>query len=127
MTLREKLAAVYDKIPAIKCAGKCQECCGPIVVTNAERKQMLRHGKPKNPARKADTLTCPSLDVAFGTCSVYVDRPIICRLWGVVAGMPCPYGCVPERVLSDDEAYALISEVKAISAVQITERIGAAP
>ena len=125
MTLREKLAAVYAKIPAITCAGKCQECCGPIVVSDAERKQMLRHGRPKNPAKKTDILTCPSLDVAFGTCAVYVDRPIICRLWGVVAGMPCPYGCVPERALSNEEAYALMSAVEAISADQISKRIGA--
>src|SRR2546429_6087610 len=31
-----------------------------------------------------------------GRCTVYEVRPMICRLWGMVEGMQCPHGCVPE-------------------------------
>ncbi len=113
MTRRERLAVIYAKIPRLVCAGKCQQCCGPIFVTAAERRAMDRHAPPQNPPPKRD-LTCPRLDVAFGTCSCYVDRPALCRLWGVVESMPCLWGCVPERVLTDEEGYALLAEVAAI-------------
>ncbi len=112
---RENLRAIYAKIPVLKCAGKCQECCGPILVTPLERKQMRRHAPPQNPPPKRDALTCPSLDVAFGKCAVYADRPTICRLWGVVEGRPCPWGCEPEHVLSDAEGRAILAEVAALS------------
>jgi hypothetical protein len=38
--------------------------------------------------------TCPALK--DGRCSVYDVRPTLCRLWGVVEDMPCPWGCVPD-------------------------------
>jgi Fe-S-cluster containining protein len=41
-------------------------------------------------------------------CGVYEIRPLICRLWGLTRSMPCPYGCRPERVIEDDEAFLMI-------------------
>lgn len=38
--------------------------------------------------------SCPAL--VDGRCSVYDDRPMICRLYGTVEVMRCPYGCVPK-------------------------------
>lgn len=42
-------------------------------------------------------------------CSLYSIRPVICRLWGVVESMPCPHGCKPERVLTDEEGFGLVA------------------
>ena len=75
---------------------------------------MRRHPRPQNPPKKSDVLTCPALDVAFGLCSVYPDRPTLCRLWGVVEKMRCPFGCEPERYLSDAEAVTILDEVAAL-------------
>jgi len=33
---------------------------------------------------------------------VHAIRPTICRLWGAIASMPCPHGCVPDGGLVDD-------------------------
>ncbi len=61
-------------------------------------------------AGEASGLTCTWLHE--GRCSVYEVRPLICRLWGATEAMPCPFGCEPDRVLTDEESSALISAVK---------------
>ena len=35
-------------------------------------------------------------------CEVYAERPLICRLFGTTASMPCPNGCRPD-VMIDPE------------------------
>lgn len=50
-----------------------------------------------------------------GRCSVYSARPVICRLWGVVPSMPCPWGCKPERMLTDREGLSLMMEAMAVA------------
>jgi hypothetical protein len=53
---------------------------------------------------------CPAL-TAVGRCRIYSDRPMVCRLWGVVESMPCPYGCLPEGgLLSDVDGMALLGD-----------------
>lgn len=49
-----------------------------------------------------------------GRCSVYVVRPLLCRLWGMVDKMRCPHGCVPSRWPADDEIKAIFACYKAI-------------
>jgi Fe-S-cluster containining protein len=51
---------------------------------------------------------CPALTV-LGRCSVYADRPLLCRIWGVVESLPCQWGCRPARVLTDAEGYGLLA------------------
>lgn len=95
---------VYDKIPAIDCQGLCHDSCGPIGLTVRERQRIERAaGKP---------LTCGagascSMLTPDRRCGVYDLRPLICRLWGVVETLPCPYGCRPERYLSAKEGMEL--------------------
>ena len=52
---------------------------------------------------------------AEGRCSVYSIRPLICRIWGAAEGIPCVFGCQPERLLSKEEADVLMREVQALS------------
>jgi len=58
-------------------------------------------------------LTCPAL--VNGLCSVYAVRPLICRLWGVVREMACPFGCKPERWLADREVKRMLREMQALN------------
>jgi len=37
---------------------------------------------------------------------------MICRLWGLTKSMACPFGCVPERWLTEDEAHALLAKAE---------------
>lgn len=44
-----------------------------------------------------------------GRCSVYQNRPLICRMYGAVESLPCPHGCKPDRgALPDAESRALL-------------------
>jgi hypothetical protein len=106
--------ALYAKVPEIECKGLCQESCGPILMSRVEWKRITRRvGDAARHLRPG--LTCPML-APNGRCRVYSNRPLICRLWGVAEGMPCPWGCVPERYLTDVEAGKLLAEAGRIGA-----------
>ncbi len=108
------LDALYATLPTLKCQGKCQESCGPIMMTPLEAIRLKDRVGPLHPVnflRRDDViivhspkLTCPLLDTQTGRCTVYEIRPTICRLWGLVKKMRCPFGCVPSRWLTDKEA-----------------------
>lgn len=54
---------------------------------------------------------CPYLDLETKRCTVHARRPLICRLYGVSEGLPCPFGCKPTpRYLTKDEARYYIQE-----------------
>jgi hypothetical protein len=109
-----ELKAIWDKVPAMKdCKGKCQASCGPIPVSGEERELVERRsgqGLDFNP----ETWTCNMLSKT-GYCTVYSVRPLICRIWGATEHLPCPFGCEPERVLSQGETMALFKELEAVS------------
>lgn len=121
------LERIYARLPKIECKQKCQEACSFIIVTRAE-KNVLTKKLGHNPTNKIDKHhhalfepqniqtaepRCKLLDQC-GNCSVYDYRPLICRLFGVVKQMQCPFGCIPERWLTDKEAQALFKEIRSI-------------
>jgi hypothetical protein len=110
------LDALYDTLPPLECKGLCAESCGPIECSTRERERIAERGV-RLPTmaevvirdRAGETLTCPAL--RDGRCSVYEVRPMICRIWGATAGLPCPHGCRPvrgARMLPDAVAYGLL-------------------
>lgn len=104
---RAAIDALYGTLPNLDCQGKCAESCGPIAMTRIEEGRIIeRTGSP--PTFDA-TLTCSLL--RDDRCTVYDIRPAICRLWGLVESMPCPWGCVPERYLSDREGHLFLAQV----------------
>ncbi len=114
------LEAIYARIPPIACQRKCQEACGPIGMSRVEfvrimgrepaaSESFMDHPMMINPV----TGGCPKLG-RDGACMVYDKRPAVCRLFGVVPEMPCPFGCVPERILTDAEARAILRDVEEI-------------
>lgn len=113
------LAKVYAQVPTIDCKGRCQASCGLAPMTRFEH---LAMGEPDMPdpfqvlTDPGDCPACPLL-TPEGRCSLYGQRPLICRLWGVVDNpiMRCPWGCQPSRYLSDKEARALLAKALEIS------------
>lgn len=112
-------AGLYALIPHIDCKKKCAAYCGPIALSGAEYRRL---GSPPARGSVDDTFflqpqnrkgECPVLQ--NGRCSRYANRPILCRLWGVVPAMPCPHGCRAERILTPDEARALLHEADRLS------------
>lgn len=101
------LPLIYAAIPRVACKGLCTASCGPIMASDAEvRNFEQKTGNPFPDAMaviQSESLACPRLN-AIGQCDSYAHRPLVCRLWGVVDGMPCPHGCKPERRLTDAAA-----------------------
>lgn len=98
------LRDIYARIPSIACKGLCHGSCGPAPATRAEiaaieRTSTVSFGVDRN-------ATCSMLFA--GRCTVYADRPLLCRLWGVVESMPCVFGYVPDRIMSEAESRALL-------------------
>lgn len=102
MTRDIALEALYSRVPKIACKGLCIGSCGPIGYSEAERARLGHIGH--DPIH----MLCHKLD-GMGRCTIYNRRPLICRLWGVAEEMPCPFGCVPERVLSAREGHDLLN------------------
>ena len=120
------LDGIYATLPALECRQLCSVSCGPIVVSRLEAKRLngrhpirtrpmptrIESGQSLGVGKLVETdacCNCPMLEA--GQCSVYDIRPAICRLWGLVPSMPCPFGCVPERQLSEREGFEFMEKV----------------
>jgi hypothetical protein len=106
------LDAVYADLPPIACQGHCATSCGPLALSVLERTRLQRQ-TPWKRLQGQTALDCPLL--RQGRCTQYALRPLLCRLYGVATGMPCRYGCTPDRWVSDTEAEALLHVVEEIS------------
>lgn len=100
---------VYSRLPRINCQGKCFECCGPLVLHQEERKRMERRAG-RGLVFLAESGRCSMLNDQ-NRCDVYKDRPMVCRLWGTVPEMKCPFGCEPERMLTTLEGKILTARL----------------
>jgi hypothetical protein len=115
MRRRPDLASVYDLIPRFECKGLCQDSCGPITMTVEEDRRIRARGVHIPPIEESLAALdhgvdyyCPALK--DGRCSVYPDRPTICRLWGATESMPCPHGCRPANPLSQAQSFELLRQ-----------------
>lgn len=105
MTLKD----VYAKVPKIACKGLCHESCGWIACGKKEADAMqAAHGDRLTFVRGVNR--CGYL--VENRCAVYAQRPLVCRLWGVVPELPCPHGCETERVLTRVEARVLFQTMQ---------------
>lgn len=95
--------ALYAQIPSFKCKPGCTDCCGPVPFSAWEK------GRIKiEPAK--DGRPCPYLTETG--CSIYEERPFMCRLFGTVPEMPCEHGCAPAKMLSSAEGFKLLRKYK---------------
>ena len=97
---RAAVRELYERVPALACQGRCQDSCGPIEMSTIERKVLDDRGfhippvtMKSLPLLIVSQSMCPAL--SEGRCSVYDDRPMLCRLWGATVDMSCPWGCEP--------------------------------
>jgi uncharacterized protein len=113
--MSDSLERIYRSVPYVACKQLCAHSCGPIEMSDEERRRIAERGVViPPPAEVLDAvmkgehnMDCPAL--VDGRCSVYDVRPLICRLWGAVESMPCPHGCeVTPGLLMDDGAGVLI-------------------
>ena len=112
ININDELAALYAMIPAFECISGCTVCCGPVPCLPEESDQM-----PVEPVPPFMTLTCLHARHRQG-CSCYTHRPLVCRLFGTVPSLPCPFGRGPEKLLTKEQEdeikrrYRALMEVK---------------
>lgn len=94
------------------CKGLCQMACGPVLMSRAEEVRIIeRHGSLPEPGPL--NFACSKL--VDGRCSIYADRPLVCRLFGMVRRMQCPFGCAPEGgFLRERKARKLIARMEKV-------------
>lgn len=106
------------RLPDVPCKGLCTASCGPIAMSGVEASSLQEQGialpgVTNHPIH--GSLTCSHLTDA-GRCSIYANRPLACRLFGAVAAMPCPHGCMPAGgYLSEERAREIITELSGFS------------
>jgi len=110
---KQSLEDVYRKIPQVECKGLCIDSCGPIAMSKAEDDRLRERGVEIPPMAEAvakiergQDYSCPALK--DGRCSVYEQRPTICRLWGATESMRCPHGCTPANALTQTQSHELL-------------------
>jgi len=94
-TIIERLQDIYTLIPDDVGCKHCHHCCGPIVWFKPEDEN-IRTFLKKNKMEymiwtteefKKNNDHCPYLKQ--DRCSIYPVRPIVCRLQGTIAQLPC--------------------------------------
>lgn len=87
------------------CTGACDEVCGSIAMSRGEFGHLTKvtGKKPQMIGDRCNYLTKDG-------CAAYDDRPAVCRLFGGVETMQCPY-CVPEKLISEGEARKIMDDV----------------
>ena len=105
----KELRKIYSEIPKFECKPKCVDCCGPIMFTALEYHLI---GK-KIP--QPNSMRCPFVEK--GGCSIYENRPLVCRLFGAVQDkrIMCSFGCCPTFRLHQDYAQQSLARVFELS------------
>lgn len=80
----------YPTLPVMQCDAGCGKCCGPVPVRRMEFQVIEEFIAARGIEPVAQGLTCPLY--LGGTCAVYEVRPMLCRVYGHLAGMNCPHG-----------------------------------
>lgn len=127
MTKSKKLRVlheIYASIPSPGCKGLCVDECTSIPVFPFELSQLEAVTGRKLPTLPAGddgggillgtALGAPCPLLVMGRCSVYEHRPLICRAFGAVEGLPCAHGCRPAKVVADIDQYRNFERVAAL-------------
>lgn len=91
-----QLDALYAELPSVACRGLCARACAAIPLTDLEvhRLTLTTHTKPRTVGENRCVYLTPA-----NRCGAYAVRPLICRAFGVMRMLSCPYGCEPTRWL----------------------------
>ena len=89
----EHLRFFRRHIPAFECTPGCHDCCGPVTASSEEMARLPVKSRQAHAQALAE-LSCPHLGA--NGCQVYLERPLICRLFGTTPRLPCPNGKGPE-------------------------------
>lgn len=111
-----KLADIYKQIPNSSCSANCGQCCGPVMPSLAELRNIRewcvqKHIEYKDFLDITQEGFCPYLG-PMRECTIYPVRPFLCRILGVSVDLPCPVGgCTGKKILSHPQSDALYAAI----------------
>ncbi len=118
------LAAIYAEVPEVGCKGFCWQACTSVPVFQLELEQIeakagVKLSETRSPldiggAKLTGQPGAACQFLVLGRCTVYEARPLICRVFGAAEGLRCPYGCTPERIVSDVDVFGMLERVEAL-------------
>jgi Fe-S-cluster containining protein len=139
-----EMKRLWQQIPHIQCKGLCQKDCFHVPIMPVEALYLIeKHDAQIEPAWHGSgeaRMLMPTLGVnqpcqyldPNGRCSIYDDRPAICREFGhKILTLDCGHGCKASKPYTDEEAMALflrlqyVLDRKGIGAVLLAGRQGA--
>lgn len=107
--IRAKLHKLYNLIPKVNCKGLCTHECTTIGMFKGEFIHLTRVSG-KEPKLDVETERCNYLENE--RCTVYDDRPYVCRAYGATEAMICPHGCEPQpHYLPKEFEFLLMNEI----------------
>lgn len=123
MGVSAALDRLYSQVPTFKCIDGCGDCCGMVPWAPEEFARVKDRLPPGTEVLEFES--CP-MPVRTGTtecaffdhgCSVYPDRPFMCRLFGTARDhrMTCPHGCASERQISREQARGMTNRYKRLA------------
>lgn len=116
-----RLDEIYAAVPDAGCKGLCQSDCNSVRMTEFEQRRIAARHQVDLPLVMFPSKVVSPLGVKKdrcaalhdGRCTVYADRPLVCRLYSAAEGLGCEHGCEPEAGrLSRQDAAALIAAVQ---------------
>jgi len=96
---RDIIEKLREGIPSFECVPGCHDCCGPVTTSSEEMSRLPVKTDAEHEAALGE-LNCVHLGP--NGCTVYAERPLICRLFGTTASMPCPNGRRPETMVDSE-------------------------
>ena len=103
---RHKIHFLRELIPSFECVPGCHDCCGPVTTSSEEMARLPRKTQAEQDAA-LERLDCVHLGP--NGCTVYEERPMICRLFGTSPRLACPRGRGPEQMI-DPAAEQLVHQ-----------------
>ncbi len=94
-----KVRFFRTRIPDFECIPGCHDCCGPVTTSTVEMARLPVKTEAEHAAALAE-LNCPHLGERG--CTVYAERPLICRLFGTTPRLACPHGRRPEGFIDPE-------------------------
>lgn len=114
--MNAKLETVYNQIPSCSCVANCGRCCGLVMPSLAELRNIkdwcvVHHIEYKDFLDITGEGDCPYLSPEQ-KCLIYPVRPFLCRMLGASVDTPCPIGGgVVARVLNHSQSNALYKAI----------------
>ena len=127
----QKMKHIWFQVPKVHCKGLCQDSCQnvPVMPVEAEYLQqqysvtlpVLQHGGDLGLHFQFHTLGPDSTPCQFlneaGRCSIYRDRPLICRSYGHdVDFLRCQWGC-DEAKFNSNRLQSLMKQMVQLSSL----------